>query len=223
MNLFSSPAHDMNSRHSKRGLRLLLSIFAQEFFHLVTLNVLFVLFSLPIITMPAAYTAMTRVTGHYVQERSCKQFREFTGTFRRELWRTIPAGLPLLLLPGVLVYLGSQHIRSIWNPGSYLIVTIFLASAAVLIMMRNYFFAQMAWTQATAGQALKNSFLLAIVRLFPNLLLLAAHLVLSGIVIYYFPMSTPYLALCVFATMNLFATFQAFSGIRQFILTDTEA
>lgn len=222
MNLFSSPVHDMNSRQPKRGVRLALSIFVQEFFHLVTLNALFIVFSLPIFTMPAAYAAMTRVTGYYVQELSCNQYREFVTVFRKELWRSIPAGIPLLLAPGVLFYLGVQHIGSIWTAGSYLIVTVTLVAAVLLIMMRNYFFPQLVWTQVTVRQALKNSFLFAVVRLFPNLLLLVAHLALVGVVIYYFPMSSPYLALCVFATANLFSTFLAFSGVRQFVLNDEE-
>lgn len=223
MNLFSSPVHDMNSRRPKRGVRLALSIFVQEFFHLVTLNALFIVFSLPILTMPAAYAAMTRVTGYYVQELSCNQYREFVKVFRKELWHSIPAGIPLLLAPGLLFFLGVQHISSIWNAGSYLIITVTLTAAVLLIMMRNYFYPQLVWTQVTVRQALKNSFLFAVVRLFPNLLLLAAHLALAGVVIYYFPMSSPYLALCVFATMNLFSTFLAFSGIRQFVLADEEA
>lgn len=218
MNLFFSPAHEMNSRRPRRGVRLLLSIFVQEFFHLVTLNALFVIFSLPVLTLPAAYAAMTRVTGYYAQELPCRQWKEFIRVFRSELLRALPVGLPLLLLPAALCLIGVQYIPSIWSAGSYLIVSLTLAGAALLLMMRYYFFPQLVWSQASIGQALKNSFLFAIVRLFPNLLLLLLHAVLAGIVVYYFPMSSPYLALCVFASINLFSTFLALSGMRRFML-----
>ena len=71
-------------------------------------------------------------------------------------------------------------------------------------------------------EALRNSFLLAVVQIGPNLLMLAFHVVLYCVVMYYFPMSTPYLALCVFGTVNLFATYTAWSGIRKYILTQSD-
>ena len=218
MSLFSSPVADYNRRRPKRGVRLLLSIFIQEFFHIAGLNALFVICSVPLVTMPAAYAAMTRVNGYYAQELSCSQWKEFFRVFKEEFRRVTPVGLPLLLVPFGLSLVIFELLTDPWNAVSYLLLTVCLLTTALLLLIRYYLFPLLTWTQLSLREALRNSFLLAIVRLWPNLLMLAFHAVLYCVVMYYFPMSTPYLALCVFGTVNLFATFTAWSGIQKHIL-----
>lgn len=221
MSLFSSPVGDYNRRRPKTGVRLLLSIFIQEFFRIVTLNALFVVCSIPVVTMPAAYAAMTRVNGYYVQEIACNQWKEFFRVFREEFKRTLPVGLVLLLVPFALAVIAFELLTDLWNAASYVGLTLCLVIITILLLIRYYFFPLVTWTQLSVREALRNSFMLAVVRLGPNLLMLAVHAVLFCIVMYYFPMSTPYLALCVFASINLFATFLAWDGIKKYILQDT--
>lgn len=222
MSLFPSPVADYNRRRPKRGISLLLSIFTQEFFHIVGINALFVICSIPIVTMPAAYAAMTRVNGFYAQELSCKQWTEFFRVFKEEFRRVTPVGLILLLVPFGLSLVAFELMTNLWNVFSYLLLTVCLVTAALLLLIRYYLFPLLTWTRLSLRQALRNSFMLAVVRLGPNLLMLAFHTVLYGIVMYYFPMSTPYLALCVFGSVNLFATFTAWRGIQKYILTEED-
>lgn len=218
MSLFSSPVGDYNRRRPRTGVSLLLTIFVQEFFRIVTLNALFIVCSLPVITMPAAYAAMTRVNGYYVQEIACNQWKEFFRVFREEFKRTIPAGLILLLVPIGLSVVVLELMTDLWNAASYVALTLCLIAITILLLIRYYFFPLITWTQLSVREALRNSFMLAVVRLWPNLLMLAVHGVLFCLVVYYFPMSSPYLALCVFASVNLFSTFLAWGGIRRYIL-----
>lgn len=222
MSLFSSPVADYNRRRPKRGISLLLSIFIQEFFHIAGINALFVLCSIPIVTMPASYAAMTRVNGFYAQELTCKQWEEFFRVFKEEFRRVTPVGLILLLVPFGLSLAAFELMTNLWNVSSYLLLTVCLVAAVLLLMIRYYFFPLLTWTHLSLPEALRNSFMLAIVRLGPNLLMLAFHAVLYCVVMYYFPMSTPYLALCVFGSVNLFATFTAWSGICRYILTEED-
>jgi len=222
MSLFSSPVADYDRKRPKRGVRLLLSIFVQEFFHIAGVNALFVVCSLPIITMPAAYAAMTRVNGYYAQELSCNQWKEFFRVFKEEFRRVTPMGLLLLLVPFGLSLVIFELLTDPWNAVSYLLLTVCLLAAALLLLIRYYLFPLLTWTQLSLREALRNSFLLAVVQIGPNLLMLAFHVVLYCVVMYYFPMSTPYLALCVFGTVNLFATYTAWSGIRKYILTQSD-
>lgn len=220
MSLFPSPAGDYNRRRPRRGVSLLLEIFVQEFFHVAGVNALFVLCSLPIITMPGAYAAMTRVNGYYVQERPCNQWKEFFRVFKEEWKRCLPIGLVLLLVPFGLVLICFELMTNMWNIAHYLLLTLCLVTSALLLLIRYYVFPLLTWTHLSLREALRNAFLLSVVQLWPNLLMLAFHGVLFCVVMYYFPMSTPYLALCVFGSVNLAATFTAWSGIRKYILTE---
>lgn len=222
MSLFPSPAGDYNRRRPRKGVFLLLEIFVQEFFHIAGVNALFVICSLPIVTLPGAYAAMTRVNGYYVQEESCNQWKEFFRIFKEEWKRCLPIGLPLLLLPLALALVCFELMTNMWNAVHYLLLTVCLVSAAMLLLIRYYFFPLLTWTHLSVREALRNAFLLSVVQLVPNLLMLAFHGVLFCVIVYFFPMSTPYLALCVFASVNLAATFTAWKGIQKYILTDNE-
>lgn len=222
MSLFPSPAGDYNRKRPRRGISLLLEIFTQEFFHIAGVNALFVLCSIPVFTMPGAYAAMTRVNGHYVQEQPCNQWKEFFRTFREEWKRSLPIGLILLLAPLMLALISFELMTNMWNAVHYLLLTGSLVSAALLLLIRYYFFPLLTWTHLSVSQALRNAFMLSVIQLWPNLLMLAFHAVLFCVVVYFFPMSTPYLALCVFGSVNLAATFTAWIGIRRYVLTDSD-
>ena len=223
MSLFPSPVEDMNRKRPRTGIWLALYIFVQEFFHMITLNALFLICSLPIVTVPAASCAMSRVNGFYVQELACDQWKEFFRTFRTEFLRALPVGLLLLLIPAPLVFAAFVLLQKLHSAASYLALTLCLTTATLLVLIRYYFFPLLAWTNLSVKKALHNSFLFAIVRLPKNLVMLAVHAVLFFVTVYYFPMSTPYLALCVFASCNLFSTFLAWGGIRQYVLQQAPA
>ena len=222
MSLFPSPVGDYNRRRPRKGISLLLQIFVQEFFHVAGVNALFVICSIPIVTMPGAYAAMTRVNGYYVQELGCNQWKEFFRVFKEEWKRSLPIGLILLLTPFVLALIGFELMTSMWNTVHYLLLTLCLLSISLLLLIRYYFFPLLTWTHLSVLESLRNAFLLAVVQLLPNLLMLAFHAVLFCVVMYFFPMSTPYLALCVFGSVNLFATFTAWKGIKKYILTEND-
>lgn len=223
MSLFPSPVGDYNRRRPRKGIGLLLEIFVQEFFHVAGVNALFVICSIPIITMPGAYAAMTRVNGYYVQELPCNQWKTFFQAFREEWKRSLPLGLFLLLVPFGLILLAFELMTNMWNMVHYLLLGLCLFSAALLILVSYYFFPLLTWTHLSVKDALRNAFLLSIVQLPRNLLMLAFHTVIFCVVIYYFPMSTPYLALCVFGSINLFSTYTAWGGIQKYVLTEDES
>lgn len=219
MSLFSSPVGDERRRRPRTGLSLLITIFVQEFFRIVALNALFIVCSIPIVTMPAAYAAMTRVNGFYVMELGCDQWKEFFRCFRSEFRRTLPIGLPLLLIPPLVVLLALPQLAHLNTPGGYLLATVCLFIAVMLTMLRWYLFPQLVWTQLSMRDALKNSLLFACIRLKQNLPMLLFEALLTGIVVWYLPFSLPYVAICVFSSLNLFSTFVAWQGIRERVLT----
>ena len=69
-----------------------------HFWKLITANILFVIFSLPIITMPAALTALDRVCVFIFRDGNIFLWHEFWKEFRRSFVR--------VLAPGILFGLG---------------------------------------------------------------------------------------------------------------------
>lgn len=60
---------------------------------LVTLNLLFLAFSIPILTIPAALCGMNRALIELVREGRCFVWRDFIGEFKAELFKSLPFGL----------------------------------------------------------------------------------------------------------------------------------
>lgn len=82
----------------KKGLRLFFDVLTREFFELVKLNLLYLLFCIPIVTIPAATTALCRITLTMIRDQNHFLWNDFFTAFKREFkWSTL-FGLPLLLL-----------------------------------------------------------------------------------------------------------------------------
>ena len=76
----------------KRGLALFAEIICREWWEMVKLNLLFVLASLPIITIPAALAAMASVSVALVEDRNTYLGRDFRAAFRKYFWQATMAG-----------------------------------------------------------------------------------------------------------------------------------
>jgi len=77
------------------GLRLLGQILAREWWGLIKLNLLFIAASLPLVTFPAAYVAMTKITVSMVEDRNYYLWRDFREAFLRQFWTATLTGTAL--------------------------------------------------------------------------------------------------------------------------------
>ncbi|MEA4871118.1 MAG: YesL family protein [Christensenella sp.] len=80
-------------------------LLVSHFWKLMAANLLFLLFSLPILTMPAALAALNRVCIKLVREGNCLLWEEFRGEFRASLVKGLLIGLPYGLLLAASYYL----------------------------------------------------------------------------------------------------------------------
>jgi uncharacterized membrane protein YesL len=76
----------------KTGLALLADVVRREWWMLLELNLLFILFALPLVTLPAAQVAASRVTALMLQDRSVYLLRDFWEAFRSRFWRATTLG-----------------------------------------------------------------------------------------------------------------------------------
>jgi len=79
----------------KTGLALFAEILVREWWEMVKLNILFILASLLVVTLPAALVAMARVSVTFVEDRNTYLLRDFTEAFLRYFWRATAWGLVL--------------------------------------------------------------------------------------------------------------------------------
>ncbi|MBB5551245.1 YesL family protein [Rhizobium lentis] len=80
---------------AKTGLALFADILAREWWEMVKLNILFILTSLFVVTLPAALAAMARVSVAFAEDRNTYLLRDFLEAFRQYFWRATAWGLAL--------------------------------------------------------------------------------------------------------------------------------
>ncbi len=151
-----------------------------HFWKLITANLLFVLFSLPVITLPAALTALNRVCVIIYKDGNIFLWEEFRKEFKRSLLRSILPGLGFALL-----LFGGYFFMSLGNGNLQrgFVGVVFWAfgilMAAVAVILGEYFFVVSSVLDIGVGGAMKNSLLLWMSRPGSGLLILVWVALLS--------------------------------------------
>ena len=126
----------------KTGLALALDILAREWWELVKLNLLFLLASLPLVTLPAATFATARICHRMVEDQNVYLLRDFLealrdGVLRATLWALV-SGAGLVLGIYAIVTYGTEARSALVYAVPLtvsLLATTFLAVASTYFMM----------------------------------------------------------------------------------------
>ncbi|MBX5156911.1 MULTISPECIES: YesL family protein [unclassified Rhizobium] len=171
----------------RTGLALFAEILAREWWEMVKLNVLFILASLFVVTLPAALAAMARVSVAFVEDRNTYLLREFTEAFLRYFWRATAWGLALtgalaICIHAIMTYAaGARDDLLLAAP-----LTIALAAAAFVAVFACHLIVLMVMRDLPALRLLRLAALASVLRPFPALaaLTFVATLWLAHILFY---------------------------------------
>lgn len=90
---------DLNDPVPERGLKRWLFLFSNHFTRLMSLNLLFLVCCLPVVTIPASLCALTRVTAILWNTGSCSVWQDFWEAFRRGFFSRFLAVFLTALFP----------------------------------------------------------------------------------------------------------------------------
>lgn len=176
-----------NDAPKRTGLALFFQIIAREWWELVKLNLLFILASLPLVTLPAATFATASICRAMVEDRNVYLLRDFVDAFRRHALRAtlwgLTAGAVLALGLHAIVAYGTAARESLIYAAPLAIslaATVFTGLSAVHFMVLSV------TVQQPLFQTLKLAALASLWRPFPLLGALAftASLWLAHILFY---------------------------------------
>ena len=127
------------------GLRLLAAVLGREWWELLKLNVLFIAFSLPIVTLPAAYFATVSIAVMMIEDRNVYLWRDFWSAFRSRFRLTTVLGL-IFCCCGALTVLAIQTYAEAAKSNLLSVVplTIAIAASALLPLFAIHLFVGMA-------------------------------------------------------------------------------
>jgi len=203
----------------KKGVALYGAILIRELFEMVKLNLLYLLFCLPLVTIPAASTALCRVTLAMVRDSPRFLWVEFRDAFKGDFIQSTIAG--------ALYFFGVAAAScAVWfylaaagnNPVFYLLLAVALLVLLVLVMAGLYLFPLIALVDLPLRAIGKNALLLVFACLPRSLLALVCCGVMLFLAVAFFPLSIPVVVLLWPALINFTTTFCVYGGIRDHVL-----
>lgn len=206
---------------AKKGFARLWEIFTVEYKSLFLLSLIFFLFCLPVVTIPAAIAAMTRISIYMVDDEPRFLWHDFVKAFKANFWRATLFGWAIFLAMAgmavsIIVYRGAFELSQ------YFIIPacILFAVEIMLNQMLFYAFPMLVRTDLKLRAVFKNAFLLIFIK--GNGLKDLAMLVFEAAVfilsIFYAPFTLIILPLCGFSLLSLCATFTAWPSIKKYVI-----
>ncbi len=145
----------------KRGFFKFMEIFGRHFWDLVMINLLYIIFCIPIITFGPATAGLIKVTRNYSQERSCFMFHDFWRAFKSTFKQSFVMGLiDLFLVFWAGVMISFYYSFSKVYPIGKLLLVISISLLLIIYLMHYYIYIMIVSTNLKMKQIIKNAFLL---------------------------------------------------------------
>ena len=138
-----APGKGVTEPPPEKGLKWFFFLLGTHFWKYVTLNLLFLAFSIPVVTMPAAVCGVNRVLIKLIREGNCFLWSDFIKEFKANLVKSLPFGLLFAVLLfmsyyalGVSVYSGDSSLNIFAGAiGLFILVLSLLFSSYVFVLL----------------------------------------------------------------------------------------
>jgi uncharacterized membrane protein YesL len=208
----------------KQGFALLGDVIARNWWELIQLNLLVVLFSLPLVTVPAALAAATRICVLMLEDRPLYLGRDFIESFRRQFWRatalgTIATATVALAAYASLIFLQAARANIFFA----LPMTVSVCTGVFALIVAGYAFGLLAIKDQPLTSVIRRSLLGALWRPLPVLAALGVVTALWLIHIMFYPASIFMPAVINFSFGTLAVTFGVHKAAARLLALDMGA
>jgi len=177
------------------GWRRFFFVLGTHFWKLISLNLLFLAFSIPVITIPAALCGLNRVLIKLYRDGNCFVWTEFYKEFRANVWKALPFGFI-----GAVCLFASYYFLSYGTSVSSGGVEVITTSLGIMLLVfivlfLNYVFVFLPVLDLKNKQITRNAFIFLITEWKTNLVILGIVTITAVFSITLFPLSLFTLAL----------------------------
>jgi hypothetical protein len=154
---------------------------------MILLNLIFIAFSIPVVTLPAALCGMNRVWVNLVRDGNCFLWLDFIGEFKSSFKKSLPLGL--LFGGGLFV---SWYILSLSVTNGDTVFGVFFGAIGIFAalfttLMGGWTFALVAMLPLKNRDLLKNARILALLSVWRSIGVVAAVVLLGVFTFFLFP------------------------------------
>ncbi|MGI5893218.1 MAG: YesL family protein [Candidatus Merdivicinus sp.] len=215
------PGVDKNAPKKKRFF-LFFELFFRKFWKLVQLNLLFLLFCIPIVTIGPAICGMTYVLRNFAMEKPTFLFSDFWDAFKNN-WKQ---GFGLWLIFSVVsIIAGISFFWYFVNSNSYAMLIPFglcILLCLILMFMQFYVYLMAVTVELKLQYILKNSLIFAFLGLKTNLITAFFVLLIAVPTALFFPLTIPILLFLAFSVIGFIVVFNSYPYIIKYIVEPHE-
>lgn len=212
------PGVDKNEP-SKKGISLFFYLFITKFWDMIKLNLLFILYSIPIFTIGPAFGAMTSITMSMVQNKHIFIFSDFHEAFKLN-WKQslvcsiIGCTMFMLLSTSIIFYFKSAQ-----NNSLYYIILFFCIFITILFLFAwIYIYPLLTTVSLSLKYIFKNAMLLSIVCFKNTFCGMLASVIVFGVNVFFFPLTLLLSLVISFSLTSFIYSFVTWYGIRKYII-----
>lgn len=206
----------------KKSFFLFWEIFGAKFWKFFQINLIYILFCLPIVTFGPATAAMTQVMRKFVIGEPIFIFHEFKTAFKKNFKQAFFVGIFDLGIIALAVF-NLNYYAAVFSDSSADMTNKILAALSVAIlfivyMAHFYIYPQIVALTLKVPQIIKNSLILMVVGMKRSFVALFSNLAIIVLMVFGFPYSVLVLPLLPMAWMCFIATFCAYPVIQKHII-----
>lgn len=214
-----APEKDITKPPPEIGAARFFFLLTTHFSKLLTLNLIFILFSLPIITIPSSLSGMNRVCMLLVREGACFVWIDFFNEFKASFIKSITLFLPntgFILLACLCFFTGQ---RSTSQFLSFVLYALAMFVFILGLLLSCYSFSMYSLCKLSNRDIFRNA--ISLIFLEPKADLLLASIV-GGIIIlfiWFLPYSIPFALFGFFPLLSLIACVITYKPLKRRIVT----
>ena len=203
----------------KTGFALFLETLIRELGSLIKLNFLFLLFSIPIITIPASFAALTNVSMKIARQQHVFVFSDFKESFKKNWKQSSLLGIFFLLLFSLVTISLIFYSNALPN-NNFLYVPLFICIFINLLLLFSfiYSFPLLTTVKLSLKDTLKNSFLLIIISLKNTLIAIVFTIIIFSVSIFLFPFTIFAILTLSFSLTAFINSFFSWPAIQQYVI-----
>ena len=194
-------------------------IFGRKFWKLIELNMLYIVFCIPVITFGPATAALTHVMRKFILEQPCFVFDEFFTAFKKNFKQSVAIGIIDVVGIVALAIAFFEFLAADTLPeGMIVYICILICCATVLFIMHFYIYLEIVALKLPLKAMLKNSLLLVFLGVKRNFLALIINLAIITLVVLFLPFSIFVVIFLPLSLMCFTTTFICYPVIQKFII-----
>ncbi len=208
----------------KKGVALFFALYFESFWHIIQLNLIFLLFCVGIITIPAAVTALTYQTLQIAKDKPIFVWLGFVEVFKKYFKKSLPYGIIYTIILTLIIIGFYVYPRLLALTDFAVVPLAFLIALCIVFIITNFypFMLILYVNDISLIKLIKYSLTLGFTDFKSNMLALLIFLAILITMWWFFPITVIPMLIVVFSTTSFIISFACHKNVERNVICKGE-